>query len=249
MSTAQHESNCEYCSAGNGYRDRCIGLEFQSWFRPNTTPTHVATTAVQDRDPGQSAVTCCFRCSEPPRSALELCVLDRHCMQSVVWAPCHRHSSYNSVFGHAPISTPPPCRQSIAAVTQLKSLSVTVPLYAMAYAHRDLAWHSWAAAARIADHAFSPRCLSSMPSLQHLSIDLQHGMMRTLRPDDAPLPAGARPLVRESACVWALPSCPLTSLTLSGVALGHQQLNYQPATKVRRHCGCLGDSQQLLFTA
>lgn len=110
---------------------------------------------------------------------------------------------------------------------------MAVPLFAMAYAHRDLGWHGWSAASRIADLAFSARGLAAMPRLESLSLDLQHGMMRTVRPDEGMVPAAQRQLVLDSYCGWQLPECRLKSFSLSGVGLGSRQLNYQKSTQVR----------------
>lgn len=119
-------------------------------------------------------------------------------------------------------------------MTQLRTLKVIAPLCDMAVAPRDASRHAWSAAARIVNYAFSDKCLSSMPCLQNLSIDLQHVNMRTSRPGEALQQSENRPSARDDFCAWDLPTCQLKSFSLSGVALGDRQLNYKQATKVRR---------------
>lgn len=125
------------------------------------------------------------------------------------------------------------CRVGLASVTQLKTLKITAPLCDLS--PREATRHSWSAAARIVNYAFSDTCLSSMPCLQNLTIDLQHINMRSARPvGEALQPPDSRASVSDDFCAWDLPSRPLKSLSLSGVALGDRQLNYKQTTKVCR---------------
>lgn len=140
----------------------------------------------------------------------------------------HTHSKHTAVHSLAAF-----CRVGLASVTQLRTLKVTAPLCDMAVAPRDASRHAWSAAARIVNYAFSDKCLSSMPCLQNLTIDLQHVNMRTARPGEALQPSESRPSTRDDFCAWDLPTCQLKSFSLSGVALGDRQLNYKQATKVR----------------
>lgn len=128
------------------------------------------------------------------------------------------------------------CRVGLATVTQLKELSVTAPLCDMAYAPRDASRQGWSAAARIVHYAFSHSCLSSMPCLRSLEIDLQHVNIRNARPGDALQPVDSGPSASDDVCAWDLPTCGLKTFALSGVALGERQLNYQQSTKV---CYCI----------
>eukprot|EP00892_Ulva_mutabilis_P000653 jgi/Ulvmu1/10589/UM065_0043.1 len=119
----------------------------------------------------------------------------------------------------------------LASVTQLKTLKVTAPLCDMAYAPRDASRQGWSAAACIVHHAFSDSCLSSMPCLRDLQVDLQHVNIRTARPGDALQPAENGPSASDDFCAWDLPTCDLKTFCLSGVALGDRQLNHQQTTK------------------
>lgn len=117
----------------------------------------------------------------------------------------------------------------------MKTLKVTAPLCDVTFATRDTSRHGWAAAARIVNYAFSDACLSSMPCLQHLKIDLQHVNLRSARPGEALPPADQRGSSRDDVCAWDLPTCSLKSFSLAGVALGTQQLNFKQATQVRHN--------------
>lgn len=73
-----------------------------------------------------------------------------------------------------------------------------------------------------------------MPCLQNLHINLQHVNIRTARPGDTLQLSDNVPSSRDEICAWDLPTCELKTFSLSGVALGDRQLNYQQKTKVRR---------------
>lgn len=78
-----------------------------------------------------------------------------------------------------------------------------------------------------------------MPNLKDLSFELQHVSIRNPRPAEAPVQANAdvnTPVNRGELAAWDLPACQLTALSLSGVAIGEQQLNYRHDTKVRHLC-------------
>lgn len=121
----------------------------------------------------------------------------------------------------------------MASVTQLSSLSVTVPLCdKLLPSQRDTNRHSWPAAAAIADYAFSRRCLASMPNLKHLSVDIQH-MQASRSPSHAEEAGnGADSNSSSSMAAWNLPFCKLSSFSISGIAIGTDQFNYEAQTQV-----------------
>lgn len=123
----------------------------------------------------------------------------------------------------------------MASVTHLTSLSVTIPLCdKLLPAQRDASRHAWPAAAAIADYAFSQKCLSSMPCLKELALEIQHIMQSSRSPTHAEEAGnGAEQNQSSQISAWNLPSGQLTSFSLSGVALGTEQLNYSPEIQVR----------------
>lgn len=126
------------------------------------------------------------------------------------------------------------CRAGIATVTNLASVSVTVPLCdKLLPSQRDANRHAWPAAAAIADYAFSHKCLASMPCLRELALEVQH--MQSSRSPTHAEEAGHGPDHNpvSQIAAWNLPSRQLTSFSISGVALGIEQLNYKTETQVR----------------
>jgi hypothetical protein len=126
------------------------------------------------------------------------------------------------------------CRVGIASVTQLTTLSVSVPLSERPHslAQREANRRNWPAAAAIADYAFSRKCLSSMPRLRDLTFEMQHisPSSRSSAPTEEAGSVAENNNINLLAA-WQLPSCNLTSFSVSGVALGPAQLN-NPDTQV-----------------
>lgn len=120
-------------------------------------------------------------------------------------------------------------------MTHLTSLSVTIPLCdKLLPSQRDANRHAWPAAAAIADYAFSQKCLASMPCLKELALEIQHIMQSSRSPTHAEEAGnGTDNNPSNQIAAWNLPSGQLNSFSISGVALGTEQLNYKPEIQVR----------------
>lgn len=126
------------------------------------------------------------------------------------------------------------CRAGIASVTHLTSLSVAIPLCdKLLPSQRDGIRHAWPAAAAIADYAFSQKCLASMPGLKEVALDIQH-MQSSRSPAHAEEAGNAADNNNPASQIasWSLPDGQITSFSISGVALGTEQLNYKPEIQV-----------------
>jgi hypothetical protein len=126
------------------------------------------------------------------------------------------------------------CRVGLASVTHLTSLSVTIPLCdKLLPSLREAYRFAWPTATVIADYAFSRKALGSMSCLKELSLDIRH--VQSSRPPAHAEEAGNNNAVGRlpnQIAAWHLPSMPLTSFSISGIALGKEQLNYTPDLQV-----------------